>query len=112
MRRTRLPIWCSGVAAPPSVARLTFADWQTPIGCGGVAIFPDDVIVADQDGAVVIPKALVGSVTELGGDAELLEEWILDQVNAGRRLPGLYPPDENAAKEFSAWKASRHPTRT
>src|SRR5712671_2817623 len=50
-----LPVWCQGVAAPPSVARLTFVAWQQPIGCGGVAVFPDDVVMADQDGAVVIP---------------------------------------------------------
>jgi regulator of RNase E activity RraA len=37
-----LPVWCSGAAAPPSVAGLTFVGWQEPIGCGGVAIFPDD----------------------------------------------------------------------
>ena len=52
---TGLPVWCQGAAAPPSVAGLTFVDWQEPIGCGGVAVFPDDVIVADDDGAVVHP---------------------------------------------------------
>ena len=49
---TGLPVWCQGVAAPPSVAGLTFVGWQEPIGCGGVAVFPNDVIVADDDGAV------------------------------------------------------------
>src|ERR1700685_1138158 len=55
---TGLPVWCMGAAAPPSVAGLTFVNWQEPIGCGGVAIFPDDVIVVDDDGAVVIPQAV------------------------------------------------------
>src|SRR5512141_2651060 len=50
-----LPVWCQGTAAPASVAGLTFVGWGEPIGCGGVAIFPNDIIVADQDGAVVIP---------------------------------------------------------
>ena len=49
---TGLPVWCQGAAAPPSVAGLTFVDWQQPIGCGGVAVFPDDVVVVDADGAV------------------------------------------------------------
>ncbi len=53
---TGLPVWCDGYAAPPSVAGLTFVGWGEPIGCGGVAIFPNDVIVADQDGAVVIRR--------------------------------------------------------
>src|SRR6202158_2780974 len=59
---TGLPVWCQGVAAPPSVAGLTFVNWQEPIGCGGVAVFPDDVIVTDADGAVVIPKALLDDI--------------------------------------------------
>ena len=56
IRKTGLPIWCSGVCAPPSVAQLTFVDWQQPVGSGGVAVFPDVVIVADQEGAIVIPQ--------------------------------------------------------
>src|SRR5579859_4179469 len=56
---TGLPVWCNGVAAPASVAGLTFVGWGEPIGCGGVAIFPEDLIVVDDDGAVVIPAALV-----------------------------------------------------
>src|ERR1700723_1662705 len=50
-----LPVWCNGVAAPASVNGLTFVGWQQPIGCGGWALFPDDVMVADEDGGVVIP---------------------------------------------------------
>ena len=56
---TGLPVWCQGAAAPPSVASLTFVNWQEPIACGGVAVFPDDVVVADADGAVLIPAALL-----------------------------------------------------
>ncbi|MCB1545483.1 MAG: ribonuclease activity regulator RraA, partial [Rhodoblastus sp.] len=59
---TNLPIWCSGVAAPSSVTGLTFVNWAEPIGCGGVAVFPDDVIVADDDGCVLIPQALLDHV--------------------------------------------------
>src|SRR5271154_4401767 len=70
---TGLPVWCKGVAAPPSVAGLTFVNWQEPIGCGGVAVFPEDVIVADEDGAVVIPNALLTDVVEAAAEQEKLE---------------------------------------
>jgi Demethylmenaquinone methyltransferase len=53
---SKLPVWCAGAAAPASVNGLTFVGWQEPIGCGGCAIFPGDVIVCDDDGAVVIPQ--------------------------------------------------------
>ncbi len=94
-----LPVWCSGIAAPPSVAGLTFVGWQDPIACGGVAVFPDDLIVADRDGAVVVPQALIEEVAELGLEQERLEGWIMHEVNQGAALPGLYPiNDENRAR--------------
>ncbi len=96
---TGLPVWCQGVAAPPSIAGLTFVGWQEPIACGGVAIYPDDLIVADEDGAVVVPQALVEEVSRLGPEQEQLEEWIKNEVENGQPLPGLYPlNEENRAR--------------
>jgi regulator of RNase E activity RraA len=102
VKQTALPVWCSGISAPPSFAHLTFVGWQQPIGCGGVAVLPNEMIVADQDGAVVIPEALVETVIELGSEGEALEEWILKQVENGEKLPGLYPPSEQKAAEYQA----------
>lgn len=100
---TGLPVWCRGIAAPPSVAGLTFVDWQQPIGCGGVAVFPDDIIVVDDDGAVLIPAALVDEVVELAPEQERLESWIMREVQAGAPLAGLYPPNaENKARYEAA----------
>ena len=70
---TDLPVWSRGAAAPPSVAALTFAGWQEPIGCGGVAVMPGDLIVADKDGAVCVPRALAEEVAEAGLEQERLE---------------------------------------
>ena len=88
---TGLPVWCRGGAAPPSVAGLTFVAWQQPIGCGGVAVFPEDVIVVDDDGAVVIPQKLVDEVVALAPEQERQEAWIMSEVERGVPLPGLYP---------------------
>jgi regulator of RNase E activity RraA len=101
---TGLPVWCQGVAAPPSVAGLTFVNWQEPIGCGGVAVFPNDVVVADADGAVLIPAALLDEVVEASLEQERLEEWIMAQVEAGQALPGLYPPDEANKARYERWR--------
>jgi regulator of RNase E activity RraA len=96
---TGLPVWCSGAAAPPSVAGLTFVDWQRPIACGGVAVFPGDVLVADDDGAVLIPAAFLEEMLVLAPEQERLEAWIMEQVEQGASLPGLYPPNaENKAR--------------
>jgi regulator of RNase E activity RraA len=99
---TGLPVWCNGVAAPPSVVGLTFVGWQEPIGCGGVAVFPDDVIVVDQDGAVVVPAAMVDDVVTEAVEQERVEAWIVAEVAKGVPLPGLYPMDADTRARYEA----------
>jgi len=101
---TGLPVWCAGVAAPPSVAGLTFVDWDQPVGCGGVAIFPNDLIVVDNDGGVVIPAALIDDILELAPEQERLEGWIMQEVNKGAALPGLYPANAENKARYEEWK--------
>jgi len=104
VRATGLPVWCDGAAAPPSVAGLTFVGWQEPIGCGGVAIFPDDVIVIDDDGAVVVPKALVEAVAAEAAEQERFETWVFGEVQAGASLPGLYPANAETRARYEAFR--------
>lgn len=102
---TGLPIWCQGEAAPPSVAGLTFVDWARPIGCGGVAVMPDDVIVADRDGAVLIPAALLDAVLAEAPEQERMEAWIMGEVDRGLPLPGLYPMNAETKARYEAARA-------
>ena len=103
---TGLPVWCDGVAAPPSVAGLTFVAWQEP-GCGGVAVFPDDIVVVDEDGAVLIPAALLDAVLAEAPEQERMEGWIMTEVDRGMPLPGLYPMNEETRARYDAWKAGQ-----
>ena len=102
-----LPVWSAGTASPASIARLTFVNWQEPIACGGVAIFPDDIIVADEDGAVVIPKALLPEVIEAGIEQEQFEAWIIGEVQSGIALPGLYPPNAETKARYEAFRKTQ-----
>jgi regulator of RNase E activity RraA len=102
---TGLPIWCQGTAAPASVNGLTFVNWQEPIACGGVAVFPNDVVVIDEDGAVVIPAALLDEVVATAPEQERLEAWIMSEVDKGTPLPGLYPPNAENKARYEASKA-------
>ena len=106
---TGLPVWCQGTAAPASVAGLTFVGWQEPIACGGVAVFPNDVIVVDADGAVLIPAALLDDVIAASVEQERLEGWIMGEVERGVALPGLYPPNAENTARYQAW-AQEHKT--
>ncbi|MEK9905846.1 MAG: ribonuclease activity regulator RraA [Rhodospirillales bacterium] len=101
---TGLPVWAAGAAAPPSVAALHFVGWEETIACGGVCIVPGDAVVADDDGAVVIPRSIVEEVASQGAEQEAQEEWIMSEVEAGASLPGLYPPN---AENLSRYEASK-----
>ncbi len=101
---TGLPVFCRGTAAPPAVAAMIFAGWQEPIGCGGVAVFPDDIVVADSDGAVLIPAAMLDHVLAEALEQERLEGWIMEEVRRGVALPGLYPMKDETRARYAAWK--------
>jgi regulator of RNase E activity RraA len=92
---SRMPIWTSGITAPPPAATLMLADWQQPIGCGGVAVFPDDIILADGDGVIVIPSAFLEEVVVLGLEQEHLDKWQMDQIKRGVALSDLAPMPRN-----------------
>ncbi|KMK69046.1 ribonuclease activity regulator RraA [Puniceibacterium sp. IMCC21224] len=91
IKESGLPVWASAVAAPPAISGLSFVGWDQAISCGGVAVFPGDFIVADEDGAVVIPKDLLPDVVEVSLQQEAEEAWILERVLGGAPLSGLYP---------------------
>jgi len=104
---TGLPVWARGAAAPPSVAGLTFVGWEETVGCGGVCVVPGDVIVADQDGAVVIPAALLDDVVREAPEQERMEAWIVSEIERGEKLPGLYPMNAETKARYDAWRAGQ-----
>lgn len=101
---TGLPVWCAGVAAPPSVAGLTFVGWNEPVACGGVAVMPGDWMLADDDGAVLIPAAFLDVVLAEAPEQERLEAWIMEEVGRGVPLPGLYPMNAETKARYAAWR--------
>lgn len=95
-------IWSEGVAAPPSVAGLHYCESDVIVGCGGVAVVPGDYIVADEDGAVVIPAAFTEAVATEAEAKERFEAWVLTKVQAGEPLVGLYPPSAEVKARFAS----------
>ena len=101
------PVYAAGGSAPLNLACHHAVDLNVPIGCGGVAVYPNDVIVTDADGAVLIPAALLDEVIDASIEQERLEGWIMQQVEAGIELPGLYPPNDATKARYEAWKRER-----
>jgi regulator of RNase E activity RraA len=82
-------------------------DLQLPIGCGGVAVYPGDIIVGDSEGVIVVPRHLAAEVAEESDGMELREDFITEKIRGGASIVGTYPPDENTLAEFEEWKMNR-----
>jgi regulator of RNase E activity RraA len=70
-------------------------------------VFPDDVVVADDDGAVLVPAALLDEVLAVAPEQERLEAWIMKEVDKGVPLPGLYPPNAETTARYEAAKRGK-----
>src|ERR1700721_2921356 len=63
------------------------------------------------EGSVVIPQAMVDYVASEGAEHELYESWVFSEVENGVKLPGLYPPNDEAKARYAAWRKSRSGSR-
>lgn len=107
LRQVGLPIWAGGTASPPSIGGLSFAGYGEIIGCGDTAIWPGDLIVADEDGVLVVPPELASVIANDGEKQNRFELWVQKRVAAGKQLVGLYPADAQTLAEFEAEDAAR-----
>jgi len=106
--KTGLPAYCRRPSSPPSPIVHHPVDLNLPIGCGGVAVYPGDVLVGDADGVVVIPPDIVDEVAEEALATTLYEEFAEEEVANGRSLTGLFPVvGEEAKRDFEAWRKRR-----
>jgi len=101
------PVYCAGPSAPLNLAIHHAVDLNVPIACGRVAVYPGDILVGDADGVVVIPRHLAVEVANDAAAQELMEEFIIGEIRAGRPLPGTYPPNAETKARFETWKKSR-----
>ena len=102
-----LPIFCAGASAPLNLAKHHAVDMNLPIACGGVAVYPGDIVVADGDGVVIVPRHLAEDVARDATEQERLEAFIAERIEAGAPLRGTYPPDEATLAAYAHWRASK-----
>ncbi len=100
LARMDFPIYLGGAAATPSHLVHHPVDMNVPIGCGNVAVMPNDLVVGDGEGVVVIPRHLAREVIDEAWEQEQLETWVVERVKEGRALAGLYPPNEETRAQF------------
>jgi Demethylmenaquinone methyltransferase len=103
-----LPIWATG-ATPHYASQSELFPWgyAVPIACGGALVLPGDLIIADDDGAVVVPRRLAPSLAEGVQDKELREAYGRTRLDEGGQLADYYPLAPETEADFQAWKRSR-----
>jgi len=102
-----LPVYCAG--AHPAVLGRRHVPWEVDVAvaCGGTTVEPGDIVVGDDDGVVVVPRALADEVVDAALTQEEEDGWVAEQVAAGHPVQGLFPMDARWRARFDAWRASR-----
>lgn len=100
-----MPVFVGGAAPPASFHRHAAVDMNVPVACGGVPVYPGDVVVGDAEGVVVVPRHMAEEVARDAVEQERFEAWVLDEVRAGRPTFGLYPPDDDTRRRYQAFRS-------
>jgi len=102
-----LPVFFAAPSAPLNLVHHHAVDLNVPIGCGGVPVYPGDVIFGDGEGVVVIPKHLAADVARDAAEQEQLETFVLEEIKKGAPVIGTYPPSPAVKARYDAWRAAR-----
>ena len=101
------PVYTAGNSAPLNLIHHHALDQNVPIGCGGVAVYPGDIIVGDDEGVAVIPAHLADEVARDAAEQEVMEQFLLERIEGGATLPGTYPPNDAVRAAFAVWRKER-----
>lgn len=105
--RQPFPVFAAGRSANLNLVVHHAVEIDVPIACAGVAVFPGDVLVGDEEGVVVVPRHLAAEVAEPAAEQEELERFLLQKIDGGAALRGTYPPDEQTMAEYAARRTDR-----
>ncbi|MDA0597342.1 MAG: ribonuclease activity regulator RraA [Chloroflexi bacterium] len=100
-----LGMWMKGVTPYPHTQTVQFPyAYNVPIDCAGTLVMPGDIIIADDDGAVVVPAQLAEQLAEVGGEHAEWEVFVRIKLAEGGDLRKYYPMTNEARAEYEVWK--------
>lgn len=106
--KMKMPAYHARPSAPTNLTKHHAVAVNDPIACGGVSVFPGDIMVGDNEGVVCIPAHLAEEVAEEAIEMTAFENFVMDEVEAGASIFGLYPPtDPETKNRFETWRTQR-----
>jgi len=105
IQKLDIPVWVRGVTPNfhTQTNLMPFAV-NVPIACGGVTVIPGDIIIADDDGAIVLPPALAAEVIAKASEHHDWEEYSRIKLLEGAPLQRYYPLHDDARPEYDDWR--------
>ena len=108
IKNLEFPSYHTRPSSPTNLTLHQAIDINVPIGCGDVAVWPNDLVVGDQEGVIVIPNKIIEEVSEEVESMTLYEDYVINKVKAGSTIKGLYPlTDEEQKNKFENWINSK-----
>lgn len=101
-----MPIYVAARSAPTNLTKHHALDINVPIGCGGVAVYPGDIMLGDGDGVMVIPLDLLDDVIADALKMEHFEVFATQRIRSGQPVIGVYPANEQTLAEYESYTAS------
>ncbi|MGL4609721.1 MAG: ribonuclease activity regulator RraA [Trueperaceae bacterium] len=104
-----LGIWIKGVTPNYHTQTNIFPfAVNVPIACGERLVLPGDIIVADEDGVIVVPINLAPKLLDLANTQHEWEIFSKQMLEEGGDLRKYYPLREDAKAEYEVWKAKQN----
>jgi len=102
-----VPIWSTG-ATPHYASQSELFPWayNVPVAVGGVLVLPGDLVLADDDGAVVVPQRRAEAVLEAAAEHDAWERFSRLRIDEGAPLRDYYPLTEKTRLEYERWRAN------
>ncbi len=102
-----IPVFCAAPSPPVNRVVHHALEHGRPIACGGVAVYPGDIVVGDADGVVIVPRAIAAEIAREAVEQDAMEVWLAERVRKGAPLAGTFPPSESTIAEYKAWRAQQ-----
>ena len=109
IKKLNIPAYHNRPSSPTNLTLHQAIDINQPIGCGDVAVWPNDLIVGDKEGVVVIPNAIIEEISDDVKSMTIYEDYVIEKVQKGASIKGLYPlTSESEKKVFENWLRTKN----